>query len=64
MLAPVFVGFPPEAIGLYAPAFVRIRTAIDDDKRGRALQESGHRLEEGGMPLHASDLLRRKRFAA
>jgi uncharacterized protein (TIGR02453 family) len=58
----------------------RIRTAIDDDGRGRTLQEIAARLEEEGMPLYAPelktaprgfardhpriDLLRRKRFAA
>ena len=58
----------------------RIRAAIDDDDRGRELQEIASRLEEEGMPLHPPELktaprgyakdhprielLRHKRFAA
>ena len=58
----------------------RIRTAIDDDGRGRSLQDIAARLDEEGMPLYAPELktaprgfakdhprielLRRKRFAA
>jgi uncharacterized protein (TIGR02453 family) len=61
-------------------AMRRIRAAIDDDARGRKLQEIAARLEEEGMPLYQPELktaprgfpkdhprielLRRKRFAA
>ena len=58
----------------------RVRRAIDDDRRGRALQEIAAELDERGMPLYEPELktaprgfprdhprielLRRKRFAA
>lgn len=63
-----------------APALAKIRRAIDDHRRGPALQRIAHALDADGMPLHEPelktaprgfsrdhpriDLLRRKRFAA